>query len=108
MYAVIELQGHQYIVQKGDEIVVDRMEVKEKGSVEEERVLMVFDAEGKNVQVGKPHVAGAKVLMTCVSHDKGEKIRVLKFRRKNRYEKVKGFRPHQTILKIKDVVCNGG
>lgn len=101
MYAVIDLQGHQYIVQKWDEIVVDKMDITKE--LELDKVLLTFDAEGKNVKIGAPYVHGTKVVVTHVRDEKGDKINILKFKRKNRYYKTQGFRPSQTILKVKDI-----
>jgi large subunit ribosomal protein L21 len=47
----------------------------------------VFDEEGKKVHVGAPYCKGAHVTAQVVSHQKGEKVHVLKFHRKNRYER---------------------
>jgi ribosomal protein L21 len=52
MYAVLELSGRQYIVKKGDTIVVDRMNSLKEGDVfDVDKVLMVFDEEGENVKI---------------------------------------------------------
>ena len=87
MYAVIELQGHQYIVSKDMNIVVDRMDVEAGKSVNVTTVLATFDEEGKNVAVGKPYVDGASVVVEVVEHDLGDKMHVIKFKRKNRYQR---------------------
>ena len=78
-----------------------------KGDVTIDQVLALFDADGKNVQVGQPTVAKATVVAQVVEHKKGDKIKVLKFKRKNRYQRVKWFRPEQTVLKIKSVKLDG-
>ena len=107
MYAVVEMQGHQYIVAKDTEIVVDAIADKDAKKVDTDQVLMVFDEKGEAVVVGKPYVAKAKVSFDVVEHKKGDKIKVLKFKRKNRYERTYGFRPHQTILKVKSIKVDG-
>jgi large subunit ribosomal protein L21 len=66
-------------------------------------VLAVFAEDGSNVAVGAPFVNGAKVVAENTGTAKGEKINVLKFKRKNRYERNIGFRPLQTTLVIKEV-----
>lgn len=103
MYAVIDLQGHQYIVQEGDEIVVDKVEVDPGKKFDCEQVLLMFTKDEKTVQVGSPFVKWAKVACEVVETKKGEKVQVLKFRRKNRYQRNLGFRPMQSILKIKKI-----
>ncbi len=97
-FAVIKTGGKQYLVKEGDEIVVDRLENKEKEKIELE-TLMTFTEDGKNVEVGAPFLK-EKTQAEVISHEKGEKIRVARFKAKVRYRKVKGFRPQLTTLKI--------
>lgn len=97
-FAVIKTGGKQYLVKEDDQIVVDKLNSKEKEKVELE-TLAIFDDEGKELEIGTPNLE-KKVLAEVVSHDKGEKIRVARFKAKVRYRKVKGFRPLLTTLKI--------
>lgn len=106
MYAVIALQGHQYIVQKWDTIVVDKIDTDKK-KLEVDTVLAVFDADAKEYKLGTPFVNKASVVCDVEEMKKGEKITVTKFKIKNRYQRTIGFRPHQTVLKVKDIVLNG-
>ena len=100
MFAVIELQGHQYIVREGDTIVVDKLEL-EGASYVADKVLLVAEEDGSSTVVGKPYVNNMSVNFDVVTDfQKGEKIRVLKFKRKNRYQRVIGFRPFQTVLLV--------
>jgi len=57
MYAVIEIQGHQYIVEKDSEIVVDRIEHEKGKSFSVDTVLAVFDKDAQTVHVGSPYVS---------------------------------------------------
>lgn len=102
MYAVVQCQWHQYIVTKGTKIIVDSIgtEDKEYSGFE---VLAVFAEDGSSVSLWAPIVKGAKVVAENQGTAKWDKIRVLKFKRKNRYERNKGFRPLQTTLVIKEV-----
>ena len=100
MYAVIEFQWHQYIVSQDSTITVDRIEDTQAESITINTVLCMFDGEGREVNVGAPYIDGACVTAQVVSHQKGEKIHVLKFHRKNRYERNIGFRPYQTTITI--------
>lgn len=106
MLAVVQLQGHQYIVQAGTKLVVDFIDT-DKNTFEDFTVLALFDEAGENVQVGEPSLNNVKITADIIGSGKGEKINVLKFKRKNRYERNKGFRPMQTTLVVKDVVLNG-
>lgn len=65
----------------------------------------MFDEEGKKVHVGAPYLKGAHVTANVISHQKGEKIHVLKFHRKNRYERNIGFRPYQTTITITGIAA---
>lgn len=106
MLAVVELKGHQYIVQAGTKLVVDLISTEEK-TFADFTVLAVFNESGEQVQVGAPVLENVKITADIIGSGKGEKINVLKFHRKNRYERNKGFRPMQTTLVVKDVVING-
>ena len=107
MYAVVELQGHQYIVSKDMEIVVDKIADESAKKLDVDKVLLVFDEKGENVIVGKPFIDNAKVIFDVVEFKKGDKIKVLKFKNKNRYQRIYGHRSHQTVLKVKDIKFNG-
>ena len=97
-YAVVKLQGKQYRVEEGMELTVDRMSQDEKASVLISDVLMVVHSD--NVQIGTPMVTGAKVKMTVLKHEKGDKIRVATYKAKSRQRKVHGHRQSETVLHI--------
>ena len=61
--------------------------------------------KGSTVKVGTPFVKWAKVEATVGATQKWEKVDVLKFRRKTRYFRKRGFRPTETILTIKSIVA---
>lgn len=102
MYAIIKIQGHQYKVQKGDEILLPALDVKPKAKINLDQVLAVFD--DKTSKVGTPLVKGVKVKAQVIKHLKDKKIRVAKFRTRSRYRKVKGHRTHLTRVKILSIV----
>lgn len=102
MYAVVELQWHQYIVSEGLELVVDKVDF-EVGQTFDVRVLALFSEDAKHVTLGSPVVDGASVTFTMQGHQRGEKIRVLKFKRKNRYERNFGHRSYQSVLVVNSV-----
>lgn len=103
MYAVVDLQGHQYIVSEGSEIVVDNLGVAQSEKFVADKVLVAFSQDGKEVKVGKPTIESATVEFEVGATQKGEKVKILKFKRKNRYARLKGFRPLQTILTVKKI-----
>lgn len=97
-YAVIRLQGKQYKVSEGEEILVDKMNDLKVTP----EVLLV--ADGDNVKVGKPLVKDAKVTIKVVKDlEKGEKIEVYHFKAKSRYKKHTGFRPQFTRVLVEKI-----
>jgi len=101
MFALIRVSGKQYRVQDGAELLVDRLSVEEGQPFEAVEVLMI--ADGDNVQIGTPLVAGATVAATVVRHSKGRKIRVFKYKAKKNYRRRIGARAHQTLLRITSI-----
>lgn len=70
MYAVVELKGHQYIVQEGDTITVDNVDLDEGAKMTIEHVLLAFDDKGDKVIVGTPYIAKAKVECVVAKNQK--------------------------------------
>lgn len=79
--------------------------MEEGATVELDRVLMV--ADGEKVSIGRPVVAGAKVVAQSLGEIKGEKIVVFKYKPKTRYQKKTGHRQLATVLQIKDIKIAG-
>lgn len=108
MYAVIELQWHQYIVEVWSELSVDKIDLNGKKTYTCDKILMVFDETATSVEIWKPELKWAKVIFDVSEEmQKDKKIKVTKFRRKNRYHRTIGFRAQKTILKVKDIKLNG-
>jgi large subunit ribosomal protein L21 len=103
MYAIIKTGSKQYRVQPGDVLEVELLDGEKGKDITLEEVLLI--ADGDNIQVGKPTVAGARVSAEVVDPDKkGKKVIAFKFRRREGYHRKRGIRPHHTILKIKEIV----
>ncbi len=98
MYAVIKSGGKQYRVKPGDTIKVEKISAEEGAEVRIDDVLLV--ADGEDVKVGTPLVSGVSVTATVKSHGRGEKIRVIKFKRRKQYHKQMGHRQAYTELAI--------
>ncbi len=103
MYAVIAINWHQYIVTEWDDIIVDSLDIEKGKNIEVKEVLSIFDEKWEHVVVGTPYLEKASVDCLVSSHQKGDKIRITKFKRKNRYQRTIGFRPQQTVLHIKKI-----
>lgn len=97
--AVVKTGGKQYLVSKDSVIVVDKVNEK-LGKRLDLETLAVFTDDGSNLKIGSPTLA-EKIKAEVLSHDKGVKVRVAKFKAKVRFRKVRGFRPLLTTLKIK-------
>ncbi len=97
-YAVVKAGGKQYLVKNNDEIVVERVSMPEKKDIELE-TLAVFTDDGAKLELGTP-MTGQKVKAHVMSHVKGDKVRIARFRAKVRYRIVKGFRAALTRLKV--------
>jgi large subunit ribosomal protein L21 len=101
LFALMRVGGKQYRVETGAVIVVDRLAVEPGANVEGVEVLML--ADGDNVQIGAPTVAGASIAATVVRHAQGKKIRVFKYKAKKNYRRRIGARAHQTLLRINSI-----
>lgn len=99
MYGVVEIKGHQYRVQAGDLIDVQKMDAEVGSTVELDNVLFVG---GDSPKVGTPVVEGAKVVAEVVRQARSRKVIVLK-RKPGRYVTKNGHRQHYTALKIKEI-----
>lgn len=97
--AVINIQGKQYLVSEGDEILVDRLGEAEKTP---QASVLLFE-DDKNFEVGKPVLEKAKVELVKGDDLKGEKIRVLKFKAKSRYKKTRGYRHSYSKVTVKSI-----
>lgn len=100
-YAIIQINGKQYKVSPDQEIVVDRVAQKEGEKITSSDVLMISD--GEKVSVGSPLVKGASVVLTVKAHQRGEKIRVFKYKSKSRYRKTQGHRQEQSVLTVNSI-----
>ena len=98
MYAIVEIAGHQYKVEKDQRIFVNRLEDKEGSKVNFENVLLIED-KGK-VTVGAPAIKGAKVSAKIESHLKADKVIVFKKKRRKGYKVKNGHRQYLTQLTI--------
>ncbi len=96
MYAIVDIAGQQFKVEKGQEVFVHRLDGEEGAKMDFDKVLLV-DNNGK-VSVGTPTVEGAKVSAKIVSHLRGDKVIVFKKKRRKGYQKSNGHR--QDLSKV--------
>ena|SRR5947208_7309040 len=101
-YAIIEMGGKQYRVQKGDSVVVDRV-AQDEGSKLTPRALMYGGDGDKHTVFEGADLDKVKVEAVVAEHLKGEKIRVFKYRPKKRYRKTQGHRSLLSRIEIRDI-----
>ncbi|PRM16512.1 50S ribosomal protein L21 [Haemophilus influenzae] len=105
MYAVFQSGGKQHRVSEGQVVRLEKLELATGETVEFDSVLMVVN--GEDVKIGapvvagaKPVVAGAKVVAEVVAQGRGEKVKIVKFRRRKHSRKQQGHRQWFTEVKI--------
>ena len=98
MYAIIESCGKQYKVAEGDVVFFEKLDAEEGKKVTFDNVVLVSD--DKKVEVGAPYVKGVKVEGKVVSHGKGKKILVYKYKAKKNYRRTQGHRQPYTKVEI--------
>jgi large subunit ribosomal protein L21 len=103
MYAIVDIAGQQFKVEKNDVVVANRIAGDDGTEIEFDKVLLLSGENG--AQVGTPYVDGAKVTATIVGHEKGDKVVVFKKKRRKGYKVLNGHRQPLTRLEIKDIVA---
>ena len=102
MYAVIATGGKQYRVSEGSVLRVEKLAADAGANVEFDQVLLV--GEGEQVKIGSPFLSGGKVIATVQSHGKGDKVRIVKFRRRKHYLRQGNHRQPYTEVKVTSIV----
>jgi large subunit ribosomal protein L21 len=101
MYAIVEIAGQQFKVQKDQKVFVHRLDAEAGKKLEFDRVLLIEDA-GK-VTLGAPAIEGAKVTAEVLDHVKGDKVIVFKKKRRKGYRVKNGHRQQFTAITIKSI-----
>jgi large subunit ribosomal protein L21 len=97
-YAILEDGGKQYRAVEGGTIEVDHYQSEPGEQIDLDRVLVI--ADGEDISIGAPYVPGAKIEATVLTHFKGPKIVVFKYKPKQRYRVKTGHRQQYTRLRI--------
>lgn len=95
-YAVIKLASKQYLVHEGDVIELERQEKPLKVGV-------LFYCDGEKNFIGEPDLSDITVKAVVVEEKLGKKVRVARFKKKSRYERVRGHRQPISIIKIEKI-----
>jgi len=101
MYAIVEIAGQQFKIEKESKLFVHRLKAEEGSQVKFDRVMLI-DNDG-TVKVGEPTIKGAEVTATVLYHLKGDKVLVFKKKRRKSYQKMNGHRQYLTSIQINDI-----
>jgi large subunit ribosomal protein L21 len=104
MYAIVELGGKQYKVEKGLTINVDKLKGQEPGILICDKVLLLSD--GDKIIVGKPYLSNVQVSLDVIGTVKGKKVRGIKFKKRKNYTRTLGHRPLYLQMKVKDLTVS--
>lgn len=105
MYAIVEIAGQQFKVERGNKVYVHRLEANEGEKIEFDKVFLLDN--GGKISVGNPTVDGAKVAATVISHVKGDKVIIFKKKRRKGYQKWNNHRQSFTQILIQGVLAKG-
>jgi large subunit ribosomal protein L21 len=101
MYAIVEIAGQQFKVEKDKKIFVHRLDKNEGDKLEFEKVLLVEDESG--IKIGSPVLEGAKISAKVIEHVRGTKVKVFKKKRRKGYQKLNGHRQDFTQIEIESI-----
>jgi large subunit ribosomal protein L21 len=101
MYAIIQTGGKQYRVAEGEIVRIEKLDQETGSDVQFDQILLVSKED--KVTVGKPTVAGAKVLGEIVDQTRGKKVEIIKFKRRKHQMKRQGHRQYYTDVKITQI-----
>jgi large subunit ribosomal protein L21 len=102
MYAVFATGGKQYRVEAGSVLRIEKLTAELGATVEFDQVMLV--GQGSDLKVGAPLVSGGLVRATVERHGKGDKVSIIKFRRRKHYLRQGTHRQHFTEIKVTDIV----
>lgn len=103
MFAVFLSGGKQHRVNEGDVLELERLKAEPGDDIEFDKVLLV--ADGDDVSVGQPYVEGGRIKARVLGHDRGKKIRVIKFKRRKNYLRRQGHRQWYTEVRITGIMA---
>ena len=105
MYAIVEIAGHQFKVEKDQKVFVNRLSTEEGKTVAFDNVLLI--GNGKDITLGAPAIDGAQVSAKVLKHLKGDKVIVFKKKRRKGYRVKNGHRQALTEIVIEGITASG-
>ncbi|GAK96011.1 LSU ribosomal protein L21p [Nonlabens tegetincola] len=106
MYAIVEIAGQQFKIEKDQKLFVHRLQEDEGATINIDKVLLVGD--GDNITLGAPVIEGAFAEAKVLSHLKGDKVIVFKKKRRKGYKKKNGHRQYLSEIQISSISTTGG
>jgi len=103
MYAIVEIAGQQFKVEKGSKLFVHRLAEAEGNSVDFDKILLIED-ENK-FKVGRPVIENAKIVAKVISHVRGDKVLVFKKKRRKGYQVLNGHRQNFSEIEVQDIIA---
>ncbi|MCX7679542.1 MAG: 50S ribosomal protein L21 [Spirochaetes bacterium] len=100
MYAIVEISGKQYKIEKDQTVYVDKFTEQEGQEITIDKVLMVVD--GEKSMVGSPYLSNVKISAKVLGVATGKKVRGIKFKKRKNYTRTLGHKPVFTALKISE------
>jgi large subunit ribosomal protein L21 len=101
MYAVFQSGGKQHRVSEGQTVRLEKLDIATGEFIEFNQVLMI--ANGEEISVGMPLVAGGVIKAEVVTHGRSEKVKIVKFRRRKHHCKQQGHRQQFTDVKVTSI-----
>ena len=101
MYAIVDIAGQQFKVEKDQKVFVHRLEAAEGAKLSFDQVLLI-DNDGE-VKVGAPTVSGAEISATVLAHVRADKVLIFKKKRRKGYQKLSGHRQDLTQIQVQDI-----
>src|SRR5690606_18778060 len=105
MYAIVEIAGQQFKVEKDQKVFVHRLPEDEGKQVAFDNVLLIGD--GDKITVGAPAIDGAQVGAKVLKHLKGDKVIVFKKKRRKGYRVKNGHRQALSEILLESIVASG-
>jgi len=101
MFAVVEIAGHQYKIEKNTEFDVNRLDAKVGKDFKVKNVLLYADS--KHIDVGTPYLKNVEIVCDVVKELRGKKIIAYKYKKRKDMRRKKGHRQDLTRLKVKEI-----
>jgi large subunit ribosomal protein L21 len=104
MYAIVEISGKQYRVEKDETLNVDKLDKKANDDLVIDKILLV--SNGDTVLIGQPYLKNVKVTAKVLGDVKGDKVRGIKFLKRKRFTRTMGHRQNYSQIKINELTVS--